>query len=559
MPPLRALQEHRSWALRLFGLGALTILVYLAQALFKPGTLLFAPFKIQDDARQFQLWMPRLADPTLMSGDRIAAYWHDVSPPLYRLVFEAAARLGIDPVLFGRLLPVPLLAATVWASWRVALRLTGKARTAFFAAAFMLGYLTHDDSIFSATPRAFSPLLLLLLFDALLARRLWRCVPILALLGALYPMSAVAGLAIMGVRQLERGGPLGLRLPIRAIAPIALAAAGAAAAALPGQLATHKWGPVLTLEQALAMPNTGLPGGRSSIVGASGRIGWICSARMGFVPEVVPCHWGIPGAPIMDILLLAPLLLLAWKAARGRPDPQTARRNNFYLHALIASGTCFAIAALLAFRFHMPSRYSQRILGPLEWLAIGQALAHWVGSRGRVAKAAIGGLLLMLFAVPTPGFVHPADPKLFEAIRRLPRNVRIGGVSDDLSAVPALTGRAISGTPELAIPWHTGYYRGLEGALQDSLLAVSTHDPAELEAVLNRASLDYLVVDRSGVLPPDYARVVPNAVRAAEIRMRKSPLALRYSGACAVYAGREEMLIDAHCLRRMAQAQGRQR
>lgn len=555
MPLLRAPQDDRGWAYLLYGLGALTIAVYLVLALFQPGTLHFAPFTIQDDARQFQLWMPSLADPKLLSGDSMAAYWHDVSPPLYRLLFRSAAWLGIDPVLFGRLLPVPLLAATVWAAWRFALRLTGKGRTAFFAAAFMLAYLTHDDSIFSATPRAFSPLLLLLLFDALLAGRLWRCVPILAFLGALYPTSAVAGLAIMGVRQLERGGPVGLRMPLRTIAPIALAAAVAAAAAVPSQGASHKWGPVLTLEQALASPNTGSPEGRSSIVGSSGRIGWICSARMGFVPEVVPCGWGITGAPILDILLLGPLAVLAFGAVRGWPDMETARRNRFYLQTLIACGICFAVAALLAFRFHMPSRYSQRILGPLEWLAIGQMLAGWLETHGRAAQIGVGALLLALFAVPTPGLVRPADPKLFEAIRRLPADARIGGVSEELGAVPALTGRAISAAPEQAIPWHTGYYRQVERALRASLLAVSTHDPAELKAVLASARLDYLVVDRGGRPPPRYAGIVPDAARAAENRLRKPSLVIRHAWECAAYSGRTAMLIDAHCLLRAVRSE----
>src|SRR5688500_15941285 len=118
------LESERTWRTLLYGLTAVTALIYLYLAFFEPGTLRYAPFTIQDDARQFLAWMSRLADPAAMRGDLIADYWQSVCPPFYRAIFAAAAAAGLTPTLFARLLPLALLALSAWKAWRVALMMT---------------------------------------------------------------------------------------------------------------------------------------------------------------------------------------------------------------------------------------------------------------------------------------------------------------------------------------------------------------------------------------------------------------------------------------------------
>lgn len=542
------------WGRLLAALGALAILVYLYLAFFVPGTLALAPFTIQDDARQFQLWMPRLLDPELLAGDWMADYWQAVSPPVYRLPFAAAAALGIDPLLLGRLLPAGLLAVSLWAGWLLALKVCGRPRVAFFAAAFLFAYLLHDDSVFSATPRAFSAPLLLLALNAMLARRTWAVLALLTLLAAIYPTTAIVGFAIFGLRQLRAGGPLGLTLPSRAIVPLVAGLAAIVLMALPLQRDAAEWGPVVTLEQAMDLPNMNRPEGRSSIVDADGDVAWICSARMGYLPEAVPCGWGIPGAAPINALLLLPLVVLAIRSARGRPDREAAERDRLYLHALIACTVCFAVAAVFAFSLHFSGRYTQRVLGPLEWLAIGQVLGTWLEARGRAWSAGVLALVAALFVTPLPGFVRP-DPGLVRAVRALPPGARIAGVSEELGSLPALTGRAIAAAPEQAIPWHMGYYRRFERNLKLGLAAVSSPDAAGAARALADSGSSYLLVDRGtldrGVLPPRYAQIVPDAAGMAAAALAAGPSAVqRLAPRCALYAGPGVVLLAADCLER---------
>ena len=139
---LPALDDERGWRTLLFAATGVTALVYLYLAFFVPGTLTYAPLTIQDDARQFLTWMARLSDTSAMRGDLLADYWQSVGPWAYRMLFTAANMLGLEPLVFARLLPVPLLFLSVWMAWRIALLLTQRPLAAFAAAALLAGGAT---------------------------------------------------------------------------------------------------------------------------------------------------------------------------------------------------------------------------------------------------------------------------------------------------------------------------------------------------------------------------------------------------------------------------------
>jgi hypothetical protein len=261
---------------------------------------------------------------------------------------------------------------------------------------------------------------------------------------------------------------------------------------------------------------------------------------------------------VWNLLLLTPLLVLAGRHLLGHGR----REQRLYVLALAATAIWFTIAAALAFRLHLPSRYSQRVLGVLEWLAIGQVIGNWLESRLAARRASMASsaaarfiavLLAVSFAIPVPGTKRPADYALIDRIAALPVGSRIGGVSEQLDFIPALTGRAVLASPEHAIPYQPGYYRQIAARLQASLLAVSTPDRQVFRRAMRAYPADYLLIERemlaSGTIPGRYAQIVPAASRAAAGRLKAEPsLAARAPRDCIAYSSRQFLLIESACL-----------
>ncbi len=546
----------------LLALVALSAALALHQAFLAPWSLAPAPFAIQDDARQFLAWMPRLTGAPVVPGDILSDYWQDVAPKPYALLYALAARLGAEPVLVHRLLPLPLLAAAAVFGFRIALRLTGAPWPAFVAAAFLMAFLVHEDSIFSATPRAFSMPLFLAFLDSFQRGRSPAAVAALAALAAIYPTTALVGLGILGLARVRLRPRPAIDLSRGALFELGSAAGAILAAALLLGPAASAWGPTLRLAEAPDLPNLMRPEGRSTLTDASGAIGWICNQRMGLVPEVVPCWPELPWAPVPNILFLLPLLGLAAGAARGSARFNPEGRNGLYLLALLSCLAWYAVATAAAFDLHLPSRYTQRILGPLEWLAIGQVVGLSLQGLSRrrggrlppAAALALGGVLLALFSTPLPGYQRPADPAAMRHLLETPPGTRVAGLSADLDFVPALTGRPVFATVEHAIPFHRGYGGAMERRLGLSLAALSSPDPAAPAAFLELTGVDLLLLDRAllerGRLSPRYAGVVPREAAAAEARFRAGGAALqRVWRGCALPGTGPVVILEAGCLR----------
>jgi len=556
------IESERGWRNLLFAGTVATALVYLYNAFFLPGTLTVSPFTIQDDARQFLTWMSRLDDELAMRGDLLADYWQSVCPWLYRAIFGTANALGLEPNIFARLLPVALLLLCAWMGWRVAWLLTKRPLAAFVAAALLTGFVLHEDSIYSATPRAFSTPLFLIFLDGLLRGRGWQMIPTLFVLGLLYPTTALVGLAMMGLSRIS-WRPFRIDFGLRTWLLCGLGAVAVGAAVIPLAGATSAWEPTLSLADALTQENMNSGLARSAVVGLSGEVDLICQARMGLLPEIVPC-WSTNLAWLPNLLLMVPMLLLAWRAAKNsRFQPDGEPGDLIHVWALLAAIAWWAIAVQVAFSLHLPSRYTQRTLSVLEFIAIGQMIGLWldrrlVAGRRSGATAVAGGaltlVLLSSFVTPTPGLSRPGDIGAMERIAALPDDAVIGGVSDQLDYVPALTGRRTLATIEHSIPYHSGYFGPLRERLEAALAAVSSPDPAVLTDYVRRHGVTVIAVDRAliayGELPPRWEKVVATPLRAAQQQLKLAPSVLQQRAPnCLLYDG-DLILLDAACLTR---------
>ncbi len=519
---------------------------------------------IDDDARQFLSWSARIADPAALKGDLLADYWQSVTPLPFQALLRGFAVLGISPVLAVKIVPLLLLPFTAWLAWKVAMVLTRHPMAAFLAASLALLTLAQADNLMSGTPRVFSAPLVLLFLYGLVRDRPVSMVAGIAVLGAVYPAPAVTAFGMLGLSKL-RLPPRLFDWSWRTIGLLAVCLAVLVAVALPFASKAGAFGPAISMADALGMPSMVTTDGRSAIVDSSGQIGWICSKRMGYAPMVWPCA-GLadPRTWLLYTLILGPALVLGLLWWRARGDGRAARWNPtpVYALALASALVCYGIAAMVAFQLHVPSRYSQRVLEVTVPLALG----HFIGvacilavEKGRTRWAAGGIAILTLALFAGVGIVkvvkpaRPADASAVAFVVGLPVNARIGGLSDDLAAWPALTGRSVLATPEHAIPYQKGYFTQVDARLRDTLAAMATDRPDVLADYVQHWRLTHIAVDRAfidrGEIPRDYGDVTFDAAARAQAAMtRRSSLMQRHALACAVYSGPAVIITDPGCV-----------
>lgn len=536
--------QGRGWLPLLLALTVAAMAIFALQA-FQPGV-------IQDDARQFLAWTPRLFDPSLLKGDLIADYWYSVTPAPFRLPYQAMALLGVSAPTTGSLIALVLLPLSTIMAWTVARRLTPTPVVAFLAAGVVMAFVLQDNSIFSGTPRSVTVPVLLLFFLGLIDDRPLPMLGGLGLLSLLYPAPAITCLGIVCLSRLRLFPRPGIDLSRRSILLVVAAMVVALGPALLFDAGVSRWEPTLKFADFHQFGSMATPTGRSTIVTEDGKAGWICGVRLGFLPAIASCkrtQYGLSFA--VDLALF---LIMAWSGWRGLKSADRNDPRRVYALAIASSAFCWGVATAVMFKLHLPSRFSQRVLTPLEALAVGVMVGEWLAANAaRLWAKLVGGALLAAmvycFVQPFPKMLRVADPAGMAVIAALPKDARIAGVADDLNFVPAMAGRAVIADTEHAIPYQLGYYLPFRARLFDSVELATTPDRAAIATLIRKNGITAVLVEhdvlRTGRLPKMYRQSLPEAVR--EI-IPHAPALGGAPAACHTYDGPNYVIFDAPCL-----------
>ena len=265
-------------------------------------------------------------------------------------------------------------------------------------------------------------------------------------------------------------------------------------------------------------------------------------------------------------LTIVPMLLLWFWQTRGRGQAETAAgkdaaRWQLFPYSLVSAIICYLIAAAIAFKVHLPARYSQPVLLIMGSLAFGILAGQgWerLKKSGRGVFVGIAALCLLLalaaYATPKTTLARPRDGALIGFIGGLSPAIRIAGIERDLDFVPAATGRGVLATTEHDIPYHRQYHRKNSEGLRASLQMGELTSPAAVAAI-RRYRIDLLVFDRkfleTGVVPGRYLRTMapPHQIRPSKGQLKK----LR-AASCRIVETRSSVLIFTGCYARLAQA-----
>ncbi|MEE9195588.1 MAG: hypothetical protein V3U44_07075 [Alphaproteobacteria bacterium] len=549
-------------------LGLLAAAIPGAKAL----TQAFAgPYVVQDDARQFVAWMARFDDPALFRGDLIADYFNTVTPYGFTALYWGAANLGLDPMVFNKLLGPVLGLLTAIFAFRLAVRLVPAPVAGFLAVALLSIDVWLNDSLASGTPRAFVYPLFLAFLLAVVRRSVAGTVVAIALQGLFYPQITLVSAGVLVFRLLRwQGGP---RLS-RGRADWLLAVAGLLAAAVtlaPFTLKTGTYGPALTLAEAKTLPGL-QPGGRTFFFDDDLWHFYFCALRSGYLPREWGCGTVLQQAPAMAApyfvaLAAAVWALPIWLWRRGRKGAE------LLVCALVSSTVLFVTAHALLFELHLPSKYSSQPLRMITAVALGAAIAsvltgllkrtRWRGAAVSGAALLVIGLLIfpLVYArIPKAHYVESQMPAVHVFLEGQPKDALVASLMKEADSLPAFSRMSVLVANEFMIPYNRGYARMFDERARALILAHYSPDPAPLKELIGHYGVDLFLVDERSFRIPDmkrswWARHYPAEAAAVQARLAKGemPALKGFIESCSIFKAGGDTVLSAACILKQLQ------
>ena len=588
---------------------ALASAIGLIFALRTSAPALRDPFVVQDDVRQHLFWVPRLHDPALFRDDPIADYYAAQAPPAFTAVYYLLT-LAVDAPTASKLLPLVLTLLLAWGGFALGRALFGRSDAAALGSVLLCWSAWQYDDLASASARSFALPLLACFFAALAADRRLVALAVLALQALAYPlgcapMLAVAAIWLVGrpavawvvglvqsgrsrssgvipkrsegshadqlgspMREIPRRellgmtslltdsgharrGLLGMTDPFPVVGRVALVllmTVVAVGLTVVGQIPAARYGPVVTADEARAMPEF-RPGGRSTYFGTDPYRFWIESTRSGLA--LVPKDRLLGGLPALTIPFVLAMALAGWwalgRAGRVVP-PSIPRRAALLVVILVASLGLFAAAHVLLFRLYLPARHVQFTLpivwafaGGLAWTLAAERVAAGFGPRA--ARRASAGLVLLGIGLlvahgPPEGdfYVTGRHQRLYAYLRGLPPETRVAALPGDSSILPLFGQRAVLVSWEHALPYHPAYYESFQRRARALAQAYYAEDAAPLLALADREDIGVFVAN------------LPQLERR---RRGGAPLALEaLAERCGAVRDRDLIAIPVECARR---------
>lgn len=475
-------------------------------------------YVIQDDARQHVFWTLRFLDAELFPNDLIADYFQSVAPAGYSFMYGFVANLGINPVLFSKLVPLGLDLILTGYCWGISLAIFPVPLAGFLSTLLLNQYLWLRDDLVSGTPVAFIYPLFLAFVYYLLQEKLIPCLVSITLLGLFYPQGVLIAMGILTLRlvQWKQG-----KIPTIDAKQLPFCGTGLFVSFLIMlfyALTSSEYGPVISAEQAKTMLEFLEDGKSEFFINDSGEY-WVTGQRTGIMPRF---HTVLPLIATGVLIILLPLRrwFSLFQLATGKV--------RILFEITLASLGMFFLSHLFLFRLHLPSRYTEHslrivsaIAGAMAFVILIGKLCQWMQKLRQPSPnlkqgfvlTSIGVLLaipllnpLWMDEFPDTEYVVGHYPQLYQFLREQPQDSLVASVVEEVNNIPIFARRSILiGGEGYPVPYHLEYYRQIKERTLDLIRAYYTTDLSVLKNFVNDYGVDFLLI-RGGVFTPEFIK-----------------------------------------------------
>jgi hypothetical protein len=473
------------------------------------------PYIFQDDAREYIIGLQRFVDPQLFPNDPIADYFQKIPPIGYKFVYWFFAKIGIEPILLMKLMPVFLaLVATIYL-FLLSLQIVPIPATAFFCCLIFNQNIWLKDDLISATPRAFVYPLFAAFFYYLAKRSLVPCLISMGLQGLFYPQILLLECAILTVglfrwqKQRLRFSSIKKDYFFWIFGLIV-----AAIVLIPFMLNLSDIGDSITASQMKQIPEFG-DRGRIKFFGLN-PLHFMFRGETGFrFPAYPATIWLSLGLPI----------LLKSQSSFAK---SISGKVKILLQTIVASSGMYLLAHLFLFKLYLPSRYTSYSFRFVMAIAAGIVLSkllssgwNWlekkrqtdisINRQERFLTIFLGVILAIALIVPIIpsvslnnqnwkiGKIH----KIYEFIAAQPKDTLVASFVDDMDSFPTFTQRSVLVAREYALPFHPKYYQLIQQRAIDLIRAEYSSNLSDLKQVIQKYGIDFFFLEKT-TFDPDY-------------------------------------------------------
>jgi hypothetical protein len=522
------------------------------------------PNLVQDDARQHVFWMLRFIDADLFPNDLIADYFQSVAPAGYTTVYKIANFIGVEPLVFCRIVPVILTLISTIYFFLFCLELLPIPFTGFVGSLILNQVMWLKDDLASGTPRAFIyPVFIAFLYY--LARQSILGVGItVALIGLFYPQYIFVAAGILILRNIYK--PLLINIKVSFVG-LSIACIIVLAYALK----TSEFGPAITRAEAMQSLEF-FPNGRSMFFHENPWDFWLTGRRSGMFPKSL-------FTPVTQCLgLLLPFLIYFRSVF-----PIVNYINSkiwILLQLLISSVTLFFLAHAMLFKLHLPSRYtglSFRIIiatataivitiilelcfRVLEYQDFKQLTPFNLCKSGLslgLISIILAALLLYPSWVPYFPLVKYREGEAVEIytfFQQQPKDIMIASLSGEVNQIPTFAHRSILVGREYMIPYQVGYYRQINQRMIDLLQAHYSPDLKDVKNLVQTYGVDFFLMERYAFTPEYFQNndwmmeFAAGQQAVAQLKAGTIPGLVTTVDQCSVFENQTWIILDANCL-----------
>lgn len=538
---------------------------------------------VQDDQRLHLVWLQQWIDPQLFANDLLARYYQSIQPIGFRTVYWLAAQIGIAPMTLAAVLPLILALLSSIFLYRVTVRLLPHPIAPVLAVLIFNQNIWCKDDLIAAAPRSFAYLLLILFLDRVIAinrspqkRRLQlagSCLLVLALQGLFYPQILLVSLGVLWLQLMHwqqnrlefSREPWRYGLAIAALILTGIILLGFSHSA-------SEFGAMFSAAEMRSMPEF-QPGGRRAYFGVNPLRFWFGGASGLRFPLFPPILWAAIGLPFLLKSRFAPAI---------RPEGAVLAQT------MTASIGLFGLAHLTLPLLYLPSRYTFYSSRVVMAIAAGTVLAllidrfwQWVDQSRRTglqARDRIGVGLAVLFAIvavivpaipplflSNQGWITASETELYDFLATQPKNSMIATLSPAADNIPAFAGRSVLFSPELALPYHSGFYREMQQRIGDVIRAQYSSEIAAVQSAIEKYGIR-LWITESDSFDSDYllkqSWLMNSSIRStvletiASLAPDQTPVLQTASQQCVVFSWKTYRVIEASCVLQQAEELG---